>query len=138
MKLKRPALRGLRKPAVVLVMAVAALVAIPTFAIAQSSHSGKAFPVSRGPKPTIVLVHGAWADASSWDKVIPILQREGYTVDAPPNPLRGLPSDSAYLASYLSTISGAIVLRTFLWGRSHHQRRHGKPEREGPRLRGRI
>jgi pimeloyl-ACP methyl ester carboxylesterase len=110
MKLKRPALRGLRKPAVVLVMAVAALVAIPTFAIAQSSHSGKAFPVSRGPKPTIVLVHGAWADASSWDKVIPILQREGYTVDAPPNPLRGLPSDSAYLASYLSTISGAIVL----------------------------
>ena len=61
-------------------------------------------------KPTIVLVHGAWADASSWDNVIPVLQHEGYTVDAPPNPLRGLSSDSAYLASYLSTISGPIVL----------------------------
>ena len=62
------------------------------------------------PKPTIVLVHGAWADASSWDNVIPVLLHEGYTVDAPPNPLRGLSSDSAYLASYLSTISGPIVL----------------------------
>jgi pimeloyl-ACP methyl ester carboxylesterase len=61
-------------------------------------------------KPTIVLVHGAWADGSSWDEVIPILQHEGYTVDVPPNPLRGLASDSAYLASYLSTISGPVVL----------------------------
>ena len=42
--------------------------------------------------------------------LIPILQNEGYTVDAPPNPLRGLTSDSAYLASYLKTISGPIVL----------------------------
>jgi pimeloyl-ACP methyl ester carboxylesterase len=41
---------------------------------------------------------------------IPILDREGYTVIAPPNPLRGLMPDSAYLASYLSTISGPIVL----------------------------
>ena len=41
------------------------------------------------PKPTIVLEHGAWADASSWNEVIPILQHEGYTVYAPPNPLRG-------------------------------------------------
>ena len=57
-----------------------------------------------------MLVHGGWADASSWDNVIAILQHEGYTVDAPPNPLRGLASDSAYLASYLSTISGPIVL----------------------------
>ena len=57
-----------------------------------------------------MLVHGGWADASSWDNVIAVLQHEGYTVDAPPNPLRGLASDSAYLASYLSTISGPIVL----------------------------
>ncbi|MFZ0180966.1 MAG: alpha/beta hydrolase [Candidatus Dormiibacterota bacterium] len=89
---------------------VAAVVAIPTFALAQSSHSDAQLPVFRGVKPTIVLVHGAWADASSWDKVIPILQSEGYTVDAPPNLLRGLASDSAYLASYLSTISGPIIL----------------------------
>jgi pimeloyl-ACP methyl ester carboxylesterase len=63
-----------------------------------------------GPKPTIVLEHGAWADASSWTGVIAILQAEGYTVDAPPNPLRGLPEDSGYLANYLKKISGPVVL----------------------------
>ena len=63
-----------------------------------------------GPKPTIVLEHGGFADGSSWDQVISILQREGYTVDVPPNPLQGLASDSAYLASYLKTISGPIIL----------------------------
>ena len=73
---------------------------VPTFASADSSQR----------KPTIVLVHGAWADGSSWSHIIPILQREDYTVVAPPNPLRGLTRDAAYLASYLSTISGPIVL----------------------------
>jgi pimeloyl-ACP methyl ester carboxylesterase len=61
-------------------------------------------------KPTIVLVHGAWADGSSWSNVISKLQSEGYTVVAPPNPLRGVSEDSAYLANYLQTISGPIVL----------------------------
>ena len=58
------------------------------------------------PKPTIVLEHGAWADGSSWDGVVLRLQNAGYTVDVPPNPLRGPASDSAYLASYLATITG--------------------------------
>jgi pimeloyl-ACP methyl ester carboxylesterase len=62
------------------------------------------------PKPTIVLVHGAWADNSSWNAVVERLQALGYTVDAPPNPLRGVSSDSAYLSDFLSTISGPIVL----------------------------
>ncbi len=62
------------------------------------------------PKPTIVLVHGAWADSSSWNAVVEQLQALGYTVDAPPNPLRGVSSDSAYLSDFLSTISGPIVL----------------------------
>jgi pimeloyl-ACP methyl ester carboxylesterase len=61
-------------------------------------------------KPTIVLVHGAWADASSWSGVIERLQRDGYTVDAPPNPLRGLDPDAKSIAAYLKTISGPIVL----------------------------
>jgi pimeloyl-ACP methyl ester carboxylesterase len=52
--------------------------------------------------PTIVLVHGAWADAASWDKVILRLQEDGLTVYAPPNPLRGLPQDSAYLHDFLT------------------------------------
>jgi pimeloyl-ACP methyl ester carboxylesterase len=57
-----------------------------------------------------VLVHGAWADSSSWSGVIPRLQRRGYTVVAAPNPLRGLSSDSAYVRAFLSTIPGPIVL----------------------------
>jgi pimeloyl-ACP methyl ester carboxylesterase len=63
-----------------------------------------------GAKPTIVLVHGAWADNSSWNAVVGQLQGLGYTVDAPPNPLRGVQQDSAYLKDFLSTISGPIVL----------------------------
>jgi pimeloyl-ACP methyl ester carboxylesterase len=62
------------------------------------------------PKPTIVLVHGAWADSSSWNGVIERLQALGYTVDAPPNPLSGVSSDSAYLSDFLSTISGPVIL----------------------------
>ncbi len=65
---------------------------------------------SAQPKPTIVLEHGAWADASSWNGVIAILQREGFTVYAPPDPLRSLTGDAAYLADFLSTIPGPIVL----------------------------
>ncbi|MGH2892263.1 MAG: alpha/beta fold hydrolase [Solirubrobacteraceae bacterium] len=58
-------------------------------------------------RPVIVLEHGAWADASSWRRVIVRLQHDGYTVYAPPNPLRGLPSDSAYLHAFL-TENGAL------------------------------
>ena len=57
-----------------------------------------------------MLVHGAWADASSWSQVSDRLQRAGYDVRVPPNNLRGVGNDAADLASYLSTISGPIVL----------------------------
>ncbi|MGP3690588.1 alpha/beta fold hydrolase [Streptomyces sp. IBSNAI002] len=60
--------------------------------------------------PKIVLVHGAFADASSWSGVIRNLQDAGYEVTAPPNPLRGLAQDSCYLAGYLNTIEGPVVL----------------------------
>ena len=65
-------------------------------AMAATTDAGSA------PKPVIVLEHGAWADASSWDDVIAGLQRSGFTVYAPPNPLRGLPQDSAYLHDFLT------------------------------------
>jgi len=52
--------------------------------------------------PTIVLVHGAWADASGWSTVILRLQEDGFAVYAPSNPLRGLPQDAAYLHDYLT------------------------------------
>jgi pimeloyl-ACP methyl ester carboxylesterase len=63
-----------------------------------------------GAKPTIVLVHGAFADASSWNGVIERLQPQGYTVIAPANPLRGVTADSAYIASLLSQIDGPVLL----------------------------
>jgi pimeloyl-ACP methyl ester carboxylesterase len=67
-------------------------------------------------QPTIVLVHGDWADASSWAAVIERLQEQDYSVVAPPNLLRGPAIDAAYLASYLQTISGPIVLVAHSYG----------------------
>ncbi|WP_433534343.1 alpha/beta fold hydrolase [Micromonospora sp. CA-249363] len=61
-------------------------------------------------KPTVVLVHGAWADGSSWDKVTAKLQHDGYRVVVPPNPLTGVANDAANLRAYLDTITGPIVL----------------------------
>ncbi|MYV97818.1 alpha/beta hydrolase [Streptomyces sp. SID3343] len=63
-----------------------------------------------GPKPTVVLVHGAFADASGWDDVVTRLIHDGYPVRALANPLRGLASDSAYIHSFLNTIPGPVVL----------------------------
>lgn len=62
------------------------------------------------PKPTVVLVHGGWADASGWSAEIANLQQEGYSVIAPAVPLRGLASDAAYIRSVLQSIEGPIVL----------------------------
>jgi pimeloyl-ACP methyl ester carboxylesterase len=62
-----------------------------------------------GAKPMIVLVHGAFADASSWNGVIECLQQQGYTVIAVANPLRGLAADTAYTASLLNQIDGPVL-----------------------------
>jgi pimeloyl-ACP methyl ester carboxylesterase len=67
-------------------------------------------------RPTIVLVHGDWADASSWTAVIKRLQHKGFTVVAPPNLLRGPATDAPYLAGYLRSISGPIVLVAHSYG----------------------
>jgi pimeloyl-ACP methyl ester carboxylesterase len=68
------------------------------------------------PKPTVVLVHGAFADASSWNGVVTRLQKQGYTVVAPALGMRGLASDSAYLASLLGQIKGPVVLAAHSYG----------------------
>src|SRR4051794_7364530 len=60
--------------------------------------------------PTIVLVHGAWADATGFDAEIRGLQARGYSVVGFGNPLRDLAGDAAYLAEFLQTVSGPIVL----------------------------
>jgi pimeloyl-ACP methyl ester carboxylesterase len=61
-------------------------------------------------KPTVVLVHGAFADASGFGAVTGRLQCRDYMVISPANPLRGPASDAAYVASVMRTISGPIVL----------------------------
>jgi pimeloyl-ACP methyl ester carboxylesterase len=61
-------------------------------------------------KATVVLVHGAWADASSYDGVISRLQKAGYTVYAPPNELRSLASDANEISTFLKTIKGPVIL----------------------------
>jgi pimeloyl-ACP methyl ester carboxylesterase len=58
---------------------------------------------------TVVLVHGAFADSSSWDGVVERLQAAGLEVRAAPNPLRGISQDSAYVASYIEQIEGPVL-----------------------------
>ena len=77
---------------------------VTTAAAASDSHE------QQSPNPTIVFVHGGWADSSGWNQEITNLERRGYTVIAPADPLRDLASDSAYIRSVLQTISGPIVL----------------------------
>jgi pimeloyl-ACP methyl ester carboxylesterase len=59
--------------------------------------------------PTVVLVHGAYADASSWNGVIERLQAQGVSVLAPANPLRGIAIDSAYISTLLDQIAGPVI-----------------------------
>src|SRR3954451_14981324 len=65
--------------------------------------------IEAGGAPTVVLVHGAFADASSWNGVIEQLQSRGVPVTAPANPLRGISADSAYIASVLDETPGPVV-----------------------------
>jgi pimeloyl-ACP methyl ester carboxylesterase len=69
-------------------------------------------------KPTIILVHGAFADSSSWNRVIPILQQDGYTVVAAPNPLRGVRADADVVADVVKGIDGPVVLVGHSYGGS--------------------
>ena len=80
-------------------------------AATTSANSG-----DHGIRPTIVLVHGSFADASGFNEVIERLQARGYTAIAPPNPLRGLTSDAAYIRNVLEGINGPIVLVAHSYG----------------------
>jgi len=82
-------------------LTAAFLVLLAAFSDPASAQSGK---------PTIVLVHGAFAESSSWDAVVGELLAAGYPVVAAANPLRGVKIDADYVASILSGIKGPIVL----------------------------
>jgi len=94
-------------------------------------------------QPVIVLVHGAWADASSWSSVLSELQDRGFTVYAPPNPLRGLPQDSAYVHQFLTqnaALQGqSVVLVAHSYGGAVITNAAvGAPGVRGPGVRGRL
>jgi pimeloyl-ACP methyl ester carboxylesterase len=99
---------------VALVIALVALLAaplqLPGTASTAAESPAKAALTRQSAKPTVVLVHGAWADASGWKAEVASLTRQGYPVIAPATPLRGLASDAAYLRSILQTIPGPVVL----------------------------
>jgi pimeloyl-ACP methyl ester carboxylesterase len=65
---------------------------------------------SSAAKPTVVLVHGGYADSSCWNATIALLQDKGYTTICGSNPLRGIPTDAPYIASLLDSIGEPVVL----------------------------
>ncbi|MFD8796074.1 alpha/beta fold hydrolase [Streptomyces vinaceus] len=87
----------------------------PLSSTASAAAPSATAPAS-GARPTVVLVHGGFADASCWNAVVEQLQQAGYPVIAPANPLRSLPTDSAYIASVLRSISGPVVLAGHSYG----------------------
>jgi pimeloyl-ACP methyl ester carboxylesterase len=102
---RRPTPRSLLPAALAGVLGASVL-----FTAGVAAESATSREKARGAKPTIVLVHGAFADASSWNGVVERLLDEGYPVLAPANPLRGVASDAAYVSSFLDTVSGPVVL----------------------------
>ncbi|PYO97545.1 MAG: hypothetical protein DMD60_06480 [Gemmatimonadetes bacterium] len=87
------------------------ITALMVTGFAAGLHSQSAGPpVSPSNRPTIVLVHGAFADGSSWQKVIPILQRDGYTVIAVQNPLTSLAADVETTKRVVDAQTGPVVL----------------------------
>jgi pimeloyl-ACP methyl ester carboxylesterase len=91
-------------------MALAGGVALGASGVLGTASASSATTASGRSRPTIVLVHGAFADSSSWNGVVARLLRDGYPVIGAANPLRGVASDAAYVADVLRTVTGPIVL----------------------------
>jgi pimeloyl-ACP methyl ester carboxylesterase len=77
--------------------------------IGFAAHSSAQTPRAQS-KPTVVLVHGAFAESSSWDGVISRLSRDGYHAVAVANPLRGVSADASYVSAILGEIEGPVIL----------------------------
>ena len=96
--------------------AVIATVLLCLIGLTGCAGSAPPAAATEGPKPTVVLVHGAFADASSWNGVVTRLQKQGYPVVAPALGMRGLAADSAYLHSLLGQIPGPVILAGHSYG----------------------
>lgn len=86
--------------------AILAVILVPALASAAD----------RKPQKTVVLVHGAFADGSSWDKVIPLLEARGLQVVAVQNPLTSLADDAASVKRVIDAQSGPVILVGHSWG----------------------
>src|SRR4051812_43357244 len=94
---------------------VSALCAATT-TFAQAPAGAPARPPAPVAAKTIVLVHGAFADGSSWDKVVPLLQAKGYAVIAVQNPLSSLADDVAATKRAIEQATGPVLLVGHSWG----------------------
>jgi pimeloyl-ACP methyl ester carboxylesterase len=108
-------LRGTARWSAAVAGATAGAAALLLLATSATAVTG---PRSHSRKPTVVLVHGAFADSSSWNGVIERLRRQDYPVLAAANPLRGLADDAAYVRSVLESVDGPIVLAGHSYGGS--------------------
>jgi len=91
------------------------LIILALLVVPASVAFGSSSNASNIVKPSVVLIHGAWADGSSWSRVVSLLQTHGYTVYVPPNPLHGLPKGGlwspANLLSQMRLFSNKVLNR---------------------------
>jgi pimeloyl-ACP methyl ester carboxylesterase len=101
------------------VTALVAALAVVVSGVLVTAAASAAAPHDAGkPKPTVVLVHGAFADSSSWNRVIAWLQHDGYRVIAAANPLRSLASDADSVGAVVRAVAGPVVLVGHSYGGS--------------------
>ncbi|WP_079124775.1 alpha/beta hydrolase [Streptomyces lushanensis] len=98
----------------VVLTATAFAAAVPTASARPAVASGGGTEA----RPTVVMIHGAWADTSSWNGEVKILRGEGYTARAIGNPLEGLTTDAETVADFLKSIPGPVVLVGHSYGGS--------------------
>ena len=110
MKTTHPRLKRLTRLLAALLVAALAWSGTTISSSAAANEASGATGKPQPAKPTVVLVHGAFADSSGWAVVADQLIRDGYPVIAFSNPLRGITPDAAYLRAFLGTISGQLVL----------------------------
>jgi pimeloyl-ACP methyl ester carboxylesterase len=104
-----------RRRAAALVVGLA--VAVSAVLVTAAASGGAATGADR-PKPTVVLVHGAFADSSSWNGVVARLRGEGYPVIAAANPLRSLATDATYVSAVVQAVTGPVILVGHSYGGS--------------------
>ncbi|MEU6560685.1 alpha/beta fold hydrolase [Nocardia nova] len=109
--------KGLRRTVTRIAAATAGVAAV-TLATACTASTTQAEPGDDAPKPTVVLVHGAFAGASSWNAVVDKLVADKYPVVAAADPLRGPASDAATVRGLIDSIDGPVVLVGHSYGGS--------------------